>query len=95
MKAGDGRAARYPRPVSISFRWLAAAVLLLAAAAGTVALARGMTAARQDPAAPAAFTWAGKTWDCAQVAAWDRRYGAYEPDGTPVPYEVAARCTLP
>lgn len=55
---------------------------------------RDLTAPR-DPGPPASVTWDGKAWDCAQVAAWDRRYGAYEPDGTPVPYEVAARCTLP
>jgi hypothetical protein len=44
---------------------------------------------------PATFTWEGTTWNCAQVAQWNQQYGAYEPDGTPIPYEVIGHCTLP
>lgn len=42
--------------------------------------------------AQSTFTWEGTTWDCGQVAAWDAQYGAYEPDGTPIPYEVVTGC---
>lgn len=73
----------------------ACAALMLIALGLAMMRDRELTAARPDPGPPAAFTWDGRTWDCAQVAAWERRYGAYEPDGTPVPYEVDAGCAVP
>lgn len=70
---------------------------LLFAAAAAIAVAVALSSRPPAPASPqqaseGTFTWEGTTWDCAQVNAWDYQYGAYEPDGTPIPYEVVASC---
>lgn len=36
--------------------------------------------------------WNGETWDCGKVKLWYQSYGAYEPNGTPIPYEVIGLC---
>lgn len=40
------------------------------------------------------FTWEGVIWDCGQVNTWNSQYGAYEPDGTRIPYEVILHCDM-
>lgn len=76
----------------VVYAWMAG--LIVVALGGAVLAARGHAAAR-DPGPPPSFTWDGRAWDCARVAAWDRREGPYEPDGAPVPYEVISGCSAP
>ena len=50
---------------------------------------------QQAPSSPqqgGTFTSDGTTWNGPEVMAWDRQYGAYEPDGTPIPYAVVIGC---
>jgi hypothetical protein len=76
--------------------WRALAVIA-AAAVIAVLVVEGLALARtpgsqQQAPAEGTFTWGGVTWDCGQVNAWDYQYGAYEPDGAPIPYEVVLAC---
>lgn len=53
----------------------------------------GQQAPAQEPVQQSStFTWEGVTWDCNQVNQWNQQYGSYEPDGTPIPYEVTLNC---
>lgn len=77
--------------------WLAGCVA--AAAVITLAVMAGMTGNFSSPPQPpvqqySTFTYEGVTWNCNQVEAWDQQYGAYEPDGTPIPEYVVLGCDV-
>lgn len=83
-----------PRTERIVIATVIGLALLVAA---VVLLSRTSQPAAPSPqwSYPATFTWEGTTWDCGQVDNWNSQYGAYEPDGTPIPEEVVLGCDTP
>lgn len=69
-----------------------AAAAVVAVTLGLLGTCGATPAPPGSPPPQQTFTWEGVTWDCGQVNAWDQQYGAYEPDGTPIPYEVVISC---
>lgn len=78
--------------------WLFCLAIVVAVAAVIVVVLTVVPRSSSPPTTPdgpppgRTFTWEGTTWDCGQVQAWDAQYGAYTPDGAPIPYEVVLSC---